>query len=129
MQGQGLVYPVFFQLFEAVVLYDSFELLAPSEHDILATTHKHVNELAASQPANFRPLRLWLDAERQRVSGPCIDALPAYDAAIAAATSSQALHIAACLNERAAACISAPKLAAGCDDSLSSFCPLLFTKA
>ncbi|GJN88386.1 hypothetical protein Rhopal_001352-T1 [Rhodotorula paludigena] len=111
--GQGLVYPVFFQLFEAVVLYDSFELLAPSEHDILAKTHKLVNELAASQPANFRPLRLWLDAERQRVSGPCIDALPAYDAAIAAAASSQAIHLAACLNERAAACISAPKLAAG----------------
>ncbi|GAA5916163.1 hypothetical protein JCM8208_002128 [Rhodotorula glutinis] len=111
--GQGLVYTVFFQLFAAVSLYDEYDSTSPDERDHLVSAHKLLDDLAVSQPDNFLPLKLWLEAERARATGKAVDAVPAYDLAIEAATGRRAIHLAACMNERAAACLPSVKLRAG----------------
>ncbi|GAA5824688.1 hypothetical protein JCM3770_000086, partial [Rhodotorula araucariae] len=111
--GQGLVYTVFFQLHEAISLYDEYSTLGPDEREILASTHAYMEDLAVTQPDNFLPLKLWLDAERARVEGLPLDAVPLYDLAIEAATAQRAIHLAACMNERAATCLPSIKLQAG----------------
>jgi len=114
LQAQGLVYTVFFQVFAAVSLYDEFDSITPDERDHLVSAHKLLDDLAVSQPDNFLPLKLWLDAERARATSAAVDAVPAYDLAIEAATGRRAIHLAACMNERAAACLPSAKLRAGC---------------
>ncbi|BGP22990.1 hypothetical protein JCM10295v2_001881 [Rhodotorula toruloides] len=111
--GQGLVYPPFFQLFEALTLYDEYDALSSEQRDHIRDAHVLMDELATAQPDNFLPLKLMLDAERKRVSGPAIEALSLYDEAIAAATSRRIAHLAACMNERAASSLSNLKLGAG----------------
>ncbi|BGP46232.1 hypothetical protein JCM10450v2_002072 [Rhodotorula kratochvilovae] len=111
--AQGLVYTVYFQLFEAITLYDEYDALEPVELEIIEGAHSLMDGLAISQPDNFRPLKLWLDAERTRVKGSPLEALPAYDLAIEAATGQRATHLAACMNERAADCLPSIKLRAG----------------
>ncbi|GAA5908410.1 hypothetical protein JCM6882_007929 [Rhodosporidiobolus microsporus] len=111
--GQGLLYPVFFRLFEAVTLYDIFPTISTEEHDILKETHVEIEELAASQADSFNTLKLWLDAERVRATGDVAEALKAYDIAIEEASNRRYLHFAACMNERAAACLPSLKLATG----------------
>ncbi|GAA5835589.1 hypothetical protein JCM9279_004589 [Rhodotorula babjevae] len=111
--AQGLVYTVFFQLFAAVSLYDEYDSITLDERDHLDGAHKLLDDLAVSQLDNFLPLKLWLDAERARATGNVVDAVPAYDLAIEAATGRRAIHLAACMNERAAACLPSAKLRAG----------------
>ncbi|GAA5929492.1 hypothetical protein JCM3775_002356 [Rhodotorula graminis] len=111
--AQGLVYTVFFQLFAAVSLYDEHDSISPEERDHIDSAHKLLDDLAISQPDNFLPLKLWLDAERVRAAGDAVNAVPAYDLAIEAATGRRAIHLAACMNERAAACLPSVKLRAG----------------
>jgi hypothetical protein len=115
--GQGLIFPVFFQLFEAVALYKRFASLSPQEKTTLQSAHTLMAQLAADQPQNFRPLQVWLDAERALATSPPIDALSQLDAAIDAASGSGMSYIAAYLNEEVAASLTNPKLAAGCVSS------------
>ncbi|GAA6001160.1 hypothetical protein JCM10207_007438 [Rhodosporidiobolus poonsookiae] len=111
--GQGLLYPVFFQLFEAVTLFDNYATLTPAEHEILKQTREQLEELADQQRDNFGPLKLWLDAEAIKVEGDLVKAIDYYDRAIEAATAQHYIHLAACMNERAAACLTSEKLAVG----------------
>lgn len=113
-QGQGLVYTVFFQLFEAISLYEETGPPTSDEREYLRSAHELLDNLAVSQPDNFLPLKLWLDAERLRAAGSLVDSVPSYDLAIEAATGRRAIHLAACMNERAAACLPSAKLRAGC---------------
>lgn len=52
-QGQGLVFPAFFKLFEAVVLYDDFANLTQDERATLVSTAEYFEGLAKIPPANF----------------------------------------------------------------------------
>ncbi|GAA6026797.1 hypothetical protein JCM8097_005869 [Rhodosporidiobolus ruineniae] len=111
--GQGLLYPTFFILFEAITLYDSFSTLTSEQKDNLAGTRKEIDDLATKQPDTFAPFKLWLDAEEKRVEGDVVEAIRLYDLAIEAATARRYVHFAACMNERAAACLPNIKLATG----------------
>ena len=111
--GQGTIYPIFFQLFEAISFYDRFGSLTDEEHAVLAETTELFDQLAGSQPTNFRALQLWLVAERHRVEGRTVDAVDAYDDAIASALESECIHYAACMNERCAKVLRTTKLGAG----------------
>ncbi|BGP14068.1 hypothetical protein JCM10213v2_002006 [Rhodosporidiobolus nylandii] len=84
--GQGLLYPVYFKLFEALVLYDSSSTLTSDEQRILDETHAEIAELAAEQPNNFRSLKLWLDAEKSAAARDVVKAIELFDLAIEAAT-------------------------------------------
>lgn len=112
--GQGLVYPPFFQLFEALTLYDDYNVLTPEQLGLIRDARALMDDLARGQPDNFLPLKLWLDAEQKRVDGPAIEALSLYDEAIATATARRMIHLAACMNERAASCLNNLKLGTGC---------------
>mgnify|MGYP001558886653 FL=1 len=48
-QGQGLVFPAFFQLFEAVALYDDFASLTEAERATLVSTTEYFEGLAEIQ--------------------------------------------------------------------------------
>ncbi|BGP60434.1 hypothetical protein NBRC10512_004439 [Rhodotorula toruloides] len=111
--GQGLIYPAFFQLFEAVALYEQYDALSSEQRDHVREAHVLLDDLAKGQPDNFLPLKLMLDAEQKRVSGPAVEALQLYDEAIAAATAQRMVHLAACMNERAASYLGNVKLRAG----------------
>lgn len=111
--GQGLIFPVFFQLFEAVALYKRFASLSAQEKTTLQSAHTLMAQLAADQPQNFRPLQVWLEAERAIATFPPIDAISHLDAAIDAAIAGGMSYIAAYLNEEVAALLTNPKLAAG----------------
>ncbi|ORY92797.1 hypothetical protein BCR35DRAFT_311761 [Leucosporidium creatinivorum] len=111
--AQGLIYPVFFQLFEAITLYDEFSILTKEQLDTLAATNKTMGELALTQADNFCSLKLWLDAEAARASGDRQTALSLYDDAIAAALAVDYIHLAACMGERCAKMLNSPKLGAG----------------
>lgn len=111
--GQGLLYTVFFQLFEALSMYDRFEELTDADKHTLADTVTEIHRLSLTNRENFYPFKLWLDAEAARVAGQSDDALKLYDDAIASATRSEYVHLAACMNERCAAMLKTPKLAAG----------------
>ncbi|GAA5868990.1 hypothetical protein JCM8547_003243 [Rhodosporidiobolus lusitaniae] len=111
--GQGLLYPVFFQLFEAIVLYDNFASLTPVEHETLQEDRALIEQLAEDQPNTFRPMKLWLDAEQAVAKGNVVQAIELYDSAIDVATASKYTHFAACMNERAASCLNNPKLSVG----------------
>lgn len=108
-----MLYPVFFQVFEAITFYDRFSELSQEELNTLAETFKTLAALALTQEANFKTLKLWLDAEASRAGGDKEAALSLYDDAIAAALEVDYIHIAACMGERCAKMLNSPKLAAG----------------
>ncbi|GAA5970007.1 hypothetical protein JCM11641_000231 [Rhodosporidiobolus odoratus] len=111
--GQGLVYTVIFQHFEAITLYDHYASLSPAEHGILEQTRTVIHELAVEQPDGFLAFHLWLNAEHARAVGDCVSAIALFDEAIAAARAQEMLHLSACMNERAALCLNNLKLATG----------------
>ncbi|GAA5944373.1 hypothetical protein JCM1841_000753, partial [Sporobolomyces salmonicolor] len=111
--AQGLVYTVFFQLFESIALYDRYLALSDAERGNIEDTAREVARLAEGQAASFRPLHLWLRAEAERAQGRKIEALALYDEAIAAAATIRYIHLAACMNERAARMLGNQKLATG----------------
>lgn len=102
-----------FQLFEAVMLFDDPSALTDADRVVLRDTMTLFDELAQLQKSNFEHMRLWLKAEEARSRGDMKPALEFYDQAIEAATEARFIHFAACCNERAAAILTNPKLAAG----------------
>ncbi|SCZ98541.1 BZ3500_MvSof-1268-A1-R1_Chr3-1g05452 [Microbotryum saponariae] len=111
--ADGLLYPTYFQLFEALCFYDRFDELTKVELDTLAATVAHFAKVSVDSAMNFLPLKLWLDAEAARAKSQREEALSAYDLAIALASDSGFVHIAACMNERCAKMLQSPKLSAG----------------
>ncbi|GAA5931685.1 uncharacterized protein JCM15063_001537 [Sporobolomyces koalae] len=111
--ASGLLYPVLFQVFEAVVFYQRIESLDPTQHKHLDETLALIAELADAQETTFRPLHLWLQAESARARGDDARTVALYDQAIEIAKSSSQLHIVAILNERAAATLDNQKFALG----------------
>lgn len=112
-QASGLLYPVLFQVFEAVALYNRFSTLTEEELDIISETNALIADLAETQASSFKPLLLWLQAEAARATGDQSRALVLYDEAIEVAASSALLHLVAVLNERAAVTLDNVKLASG----------------
>lgn len=114
IQGaQGILYPAFFQLFEAVVLFDNVEFITEVDRQTLATTFKLFEGLAVIQTSNFGHMKTFLDAEEARSRQSFTEAIELYDSAIAEASSAQFIHLAAFYNERAAQIMKKPKLAVG----------------
>ncbi|GAA5989125.1 hypothetical protein JCM10908_001168 [Rhodotorula pacifica] len=111
--GQGLIFPVFFQLFEAIHLSKRFATTTPEEKATLEATRRMLAELARSQPDNFRPLQVWLEAAHAVATLPAADALNELDAAIEIVTKSGFSYVAAYLNEDVASLLANPKLAVG----------------
>lgn len=112
-KGAGILFPVIFKLFEAVMLFDDPSALTAADVVVLSDTMTLFDELAKLQKSNFFHMRLWLKAEEARSRGDTKAALEFYDHAIAAATAERFIHFAACCNERAAAMLTSPKIAAG----------------
>lgn len=112
-QASGLLYPVLFQVFEAVALYNRYSTLSQEELAIISETTSLITDLAEAQASSFRPLLLWLQAEAARSTGDKKRALALYDEAIEVAASSALLHLVAVLNERAAITLGSVKLASG----------------
>lgn len=112
-QASGPLYPVLFQVFEAVALYNRFSTLTEEELDIISETNALIADLAETQASSFKPLLLWLQAEAARATGDQSRALVLYDEAIEVAASSALLHLVAVLNERAAVTLDNVKLASG----------------
>lgn len=108
-----MLYPVFFQVFEALSFYDRLGELSSKEKRTLADTIAEIEKLAIAQRENFFPLRMWLSAEAARARGDVGAALKLYDEAISSATDVEYLHLAACMNERCAAMLGNPKMGAG----------------
>lgn len=114
LQASGLLYPILFRVFEAVVLLQRYDTLSPDEHTTLEETTRDLSQLADAQAATFRPLQLWLKAEAASISQEDRHmALPLFDEAIEHATAGSQLHLVGLLNERAAATVSNPKFAIG----------------
>lgn len=112
-QASGLLYPVLFQVFEAVALFNRFSTLDQAELALVRDTTTYIAELADRQPSTFRPLLLWLQAEAAYSKGDKFRALALFDEAIGITTSDSQNHLVAVLNERAAVALDNVKLAAG----------------
>ncbi|SCV74352.1 BQ2448_6784 [Microbotryum intermedium] len=111
--ADGLLYPTYFQLFEALCFYERFDELTKAELDTLDETIAHFAKISVDSATNFLPLKLWLDAEAARAKSQREEALSAYDSAIALASDSGFVHFSACMNERCAKMLQSSKLSAG----------------
>ncbi|KAK4056866.1 hypothetical protein OIO90_002116 [Microbotryomycetes sp. JL221] len=111
--GQGLIYTTFFEVFEAVQLYDRFAELTDAERTLMAGTKTMLETLSQRQAHNFLPLKQWLEAEATRVAGDTQAAIVLYETTIASALASEYGYIAAIVNERCARMLDSPRMAAG----------------
>ena len=112
-QAPGILYPVFFHLFEAVLILNDYRKATTQEREQVQSTMAEADVLAEQVPANFKPGALWLKAEWLSAHGQIEDAIEMYDTAIDYAGDCGFVHFAACMNERCARLMKRPKLAAG----------------